>query len=498
MSNEIIAGVEIRHVGQRDFRDVARFLEKESCQFPIPLANKVSISEYADKMLRYGRVFIAVASGEIAGIVGGYANDSIGGRAYLSVIAVDARWRGTGLSGDLLEKFEEYAKHEGMLFCSLETHETNVRALSFYRKHGYAVEGPAKAVGDLSLEKRLAWLTSDRPNLLLTSAGRRTYLVEWFKEVLAGYGKVLVVNSDSESPAMLAADFSEMSPLIYSEDYVPFLLEFCDRHRVGAIIPLFDIDVPVLALHRGEFVRAGVLPIVSPEQFARACADKLGTAQLLESAGILHPVTYGGVGGFMQAVRSGEALFPAFVKPRWGMGSIGIATASDEAELCVQCAATEREVAATYLKYESAADPSRTVVVQSAVAGDEYGMDVICDLNGSYRACVVRRKLAMRAGETDVAEVIEPDKRFVALARKLADLSHHPGNMDVDLFDIGDDLMVLEMNARFGGGYPFSHAAGVNLPAALVAWLRGEECNPEDLLVKHFGRYAKDISIIAL
>ncbi len=498
MPKDIDTGVEIRHAGERDLRDVARFLEKESDQFPIPLADKVDIPEYAEKMLKLGKVLVATAAGEVAGVAGGYANDSVGGRAYLSVIVVDSERRGTGVSGDLLERFEEAARFEGMLFCSLETHETNARALAFYRKRGYAIEGPAKAEDNLSLKKRLAWLTPARPNVLLTSAGRRTYLVEWFKEALGGHGEVLAVNSDPKSPAMLAADFSERSPLIYSEEYVPFLLDFCNRHRVGAVIPLFDIDIPVLAAHRSEFVRAGVFPVVAPEGFARACADKLATAQLLASAGILHPETYDGADGFMQAVRCGESAFPAFVKPRWGMGSIGIATASDEAELRAQCAVAERKVAATYLKYESAAEPSRTVVVQPAVNGDEYGMDVICDLDGSYRACVVRRKLAMRAGETDAAEVIEPDGRFVALARRLAEISHHPGNMDVDLFDVEGDLMVLEMNARFGGGYPFSHAAGVDLPAATVSWLRGEECDFADLEAKRFGCYAKDISVVSL
>ena len=127
-------------------------------------------------------------------------------------------------------------------------------------------------------------------------------------------------------------------------------------------------------------------------------------------------------------------------------------------------------------------------------------MDVLNDLSGIYRGCVVRKKLAMRAGETDVADVLAPDEdlRFDDLARRLSALSRHPGNMDVDVFDVGGELVVLEMNARFGGGYPFSHKAGVNLPRALVAWLRGEECNPADLEVKIPGKYMKDISVVRL
>lgn len=102
----------------------------------------------------------------------------------------------------------------------------------------------------------------------------------------------------------------------------------------------------------------------------------------------------------------------------------------------------------------------------------------------------------MRAGETDIAEVIEPDSRFEDLAHSLACLSQHPGCMDVDVFDVDGGLMVLEMNARFGGGYPFSHAAGADIPRALVSWLRGKKCAPDALTVKKPGIYMKDMKIV--
>ena len=108
-------------------------------------------------------------------------------------------------------------------------------------------------------------------------------------------------------------------------------------------------------------------------------------------------------------------------------------------------------------------------------------MDVYCDLSGRYQGCVVRRKIAMRAGETDIAEVVEADSRFEQLARSLARISRHPGCMDVDVFEFDGDLMILEMNARFGGGYPFSHAAGVDMPRALVLWLRGKDLDADEL-----------------
>ncbi|WP_270855274.1 ATP-grasp domain-containing protein [Longibaculum muris] len=69
-------------------------------------------------------------------------------------------------------------------------------------------------------------------NILFTSVGRRTYLVNYFKEALNGEGKIFVANSDVNSPAFLAADECVVSPLIYDDNYISFLLEYCDKKKL--------------------------------------------------------------------------------------------------------------------------------------------------------------------------------------------------------------------------------------------------------------------------
>ena len=113
-------------------------------------------------------------------------------------------------------------------------------------------------------------------NILLTSAGRRTYLVEYFKEALqmAGVeGHVHAANSQ-ECPAFYAADQWVKTPLIYESEYIPFLLDYCKHKRIGMVIPLFDIDVPVLAAHRAEFEAIGTILVTADETIARICNDK--------------------------------------------------------------------------------------------------------------------------------------------------------------------------------------------------------------------------------
>lgn len=224
-----------------DIQTVADFLNDQSDQFPIPLITKVDITAYAEKLITNGIVLLARESGVVVGLVGGYANDIKHRTAFLSVIAVTQSCRGLGLADELLIEFELKAKAYGMVSCELETHTTNARALAFYRRHGYIAQGLGVTSEDVRLSHSLPWLTSERPNVLLSSVGRRTYLVDWFKKALKNEGAVFVTNSSSLTPAFCAADDAAISPLIYSDDYIPFLINYCSEHRVGVVLSLIHI-----------------------------------------------------------------------------------------------------------------------------------------------------------------------------------------------------------------------------------------------------------------
>jgi carbamoyl-phosphate synthase large subunit len=312
---------------------------------------------------------------------------------------------------------------------------------------------------------------------LFTSAGRRAYLIRYFQEALKGNGRVYAANSSPVSTALEAADEGVVTPLIYDDGYIPFLLDYCRKHQIDALMSLFDIDLPVLARHKADFAAVGTRVLVSDPELVDVCNDKWKTCQFLRDNGFPLIPTWLDPEEALAAVRRGEVSFPLIVKPRWGMGSLSIFTADSEEELRVFYEKVRREIFRSYLKYESAFEPERCVLIQKRMEGQEYGLDNIDDLEGRYVTTVLRKKLAMRSGETDCAEIVE-DPQLLALARRLAGLTRHVGVMDLDLIVSDGIPYILEMNARFGGGYPFSHLAGVNMPAAITAWLRGEEADP--------------------
>lgn len=334
-------------------------------------------------------------------------------------------------------------------------------------------------------------------NILLTSVGRRTYLVKYFKEALGDNGKIFVANSDEKSPAFAVADGSVVTPLIYDNEYISFLLDYCKKQKIDVIISLFDIDLPVLSKAKNEFRKAGVNVIVSDYEFVKICNDKWLTYLFLKEKGFNTINTYLDINKALFDIESKIISFPLIVKPRWGMGSISIFIANDFEELNIFYKKIKNDVKNNYLKYESSQDFDNCVIIQEKIDGQEYGLDIFNDLNGKFVNAAIKKKISMRSGETDCA-ITENNKELYLLAKKISKCSKHIANLDTDVFLTDKGPYVLEMNARFGGGYPFSHIAGANLPKTIIMWLQNEKV-PKDMLSVEYGILAqKDINIVRL
>ena len=170
-------------------------------------------------------------------------------------------------------------------------------------------------------------------NILFTSVGRRSYLIEYFKEALNGEGEIHVMNSSDISPAFLIADKATVSPLIYDENYIPFLLEYCVKNKISAVISLFDIDLPVLALNKQKFEQIGTKVIVADYEKVEICNDKWKTYNFLRDNGFHAPLSFLNMQEVIDKIAAGVLNYPIIVKPRYGCGSISVAIAYDEEDL---------------------------------------------------------------------------------------------------------------------------------------------------------------------
>ena len=322
-------------------------------------------------------------------------------------------------------------------------------------------------------------------NILFTCAGRRTYLLKYFKENMAEGDKVVATDMQLSAPALQAADVKLQVPAVYDPEYVNITLKICKEQKIDALISLNDLELPILAENKAKFEALGVKVIVSDPQVIDIAFDKYKTAQWVESLGLVAPKTYVRLADVKEALAKGEIEFPLFMKPRWGSGSIGLESIADMEELDIYYNLLMKKIKKTILATASVGD--EYIMIQEKLTGNEFGLDIMNDLTGKNVAVSVKQKLAMRAGETDKAVMVDlPEVR--EMGKKIGESLGHIGNLDVDIMQRADGAYcVLELNPRFGGGYPFSYEAGVNFPKALIQMIKGESFDPQ-ILVPEYGR----------
>lgn len=333
-------------------------------------------------------------------------------------------------------------------------------------------------------------------NILFTCAGRRTYLLKYFKENMSAEDKVVATDMQLSAPALQAADVKLQVPAVYDPKYIDITLNICKEQKIDALISLNDLELPILAENKAKFEALGVKVIVSDPEVIDIAFDKYKTAQWVESIGLNAPKTYVTLASTKEALAKGEIAFPLFMKPRWGSGSIGLETIDDMEELDIYYHLLMKIIKKTILATASVGD--EYIMIQEKLTGNEFGLDVMNDLEGNNVAVSVKQKLAMRAGETDKAVTVDlPEVREMGatIGRNLK----HIGNLDVDIMQRANgDYCVLELNPRFGGGYPFSYEAGANMPKAILQWLKGEKVDPSILQPEYGRMFAKNDYLVSV
>jgi carbamoyl-phosphate synthase large subunit len=320
-------------------------------------------------------------------------------------------------------------------------------------------------------------------NVLLTCAGRRTYAVEAFKQAVGDQGGVFACDSSADAPALQQADKAFIVPHVSHEGYVDALLAICDDHQIGLLVPTYEPELLLLATHRVRFLAIGTLPLVSSPEIVATCYDKLATSDFLLNCGLGIPHTFDSLDGARAALSRGDITFPLVVKPRWGVSSIGMQCPEDDEELELSCKLAKKQIERCLLAEISATDSQHCILIQERLLGEEYGMDVINDLNGNYVCTFVKRKLRMWAGQTDRAVTVRND-RLEMIGQLIGEKLGHVGLLDCDAFVTEHGCYVIDLNPRVGGGYPYSHIAGANFPAALIAWATGQQPDPAWLRIE--------------
>jgi len=296
--------------------------------------------------------------------------------------------------------------------------------------------------------------------VLLSSVGRRGYLVKYFKEALAKDGEVWGGDVKKYAPAFQYCDHSVLMPKVTEPHYIDHLLQLCRRHKIDMVVPLIDPELEVLAVRRERFYEAGIMAVISPIKTVQVGFDKYLTYQFGKEHDIAVPETVITIQDALRLLSEGRLDWPMVVKPRKGSASMNITYCENEKQL------------------QNAFDSCPQPMIQEYLEGTEYGYDILADKNYQPLSVYCKEKLAMRAGETDQA-VSTNEPELIALGLKIARSLELFGPMDVDVKISDGAPKLLEINPRFGGGYPCSHLGGANFCAKLIAMCKNETLDPD-------------------
>jgi len=288
-----------------------------------------------------------------------------------------------------------------------------------------------------------------KKNILITSAGRRVSLVEGFQEAQKSLGldaEVMAIDMFPDwSSACRTADRKFTAPSVRSETYSTFLLDFVEKYEIGLIVPTIDTELIELSNFREKLLDLGCNVVISDVSLINVCRDKRLTQAVFKGLDIPVPKIYD-----LDSIE-----IPCFTKPYDGSLSVGAKKVEtfDEARL-IQ-ASNEKQIFMQYISSET---------------HSEYTVDTYYDRNGNLKCLIPRRRVEIRGGEISKG-ITTKGKIYDFLLPRMKHLDGARGCLTVQLFYSStlNDFRGIEINPRFGGGFPLSYKAGANFPQWLLS-----------------------------
>lgn len=285
-------------------------------------------------------------------------------------------------------------------------------------------------------------------NILITSAGKRVeLLLEFQREINLVYPNSRVLTTDLNpdmSPACHLSDGSFRVHRVTCPEYIEELLEICRTNHVKLIIPTIDTELAILSVNKDRFSEYGIEIMVSDEWFISACRDKRQTIKLFDKLEIRNPMPRD----------KHHPIFPIFAKPYDGSLSTNIHYINTPEDL------TDEILKDPKLLFMELIDKKEY---------KEYTVDMYFDSKGFVKSIVPRERIEIRSGEVSKGAA---RKNYLVgyLKDKMSYLPGVRGCICIQLFyrETDNDVVGIEINPRYGGGYPLSYYAGANFPKLMI------------------------------
>ena len=306
-------------------------------------------------------------------------------------------------------------------------------------------------------------------NILITSAGSRNKIVQYFKREIKENGKVIATDMSNLAPAIYDADKFYLVPRIDHKDYIETLLDICKKEKIDCIFALIDPELSLIAKNKNKFLEIGATPLISNYNAVELAFNKYEMYKYWTKKNVKTPKTYIDKKEFYNDLDNSKIKFPVFVKPVTGSASINISKVN-----------SQEEIELLFSLYDD-------LIIQEYMDGQEIGADVYIDpISKKVVSIFTKEKIKMRAGETDKSRSFKDEKLFNLITTTVEEIGYEY-MIDMDIFKINNEYYISEINPRFGGGYPHAYESGVNFPELIINSINGIENKNE------IGHYEENI-----
>lgn len=285
-------------------------------------------------------------------------------------------------------------------------------------------------------------------NILITSAGRRVSLVKAFQAELKSLipqGKVMTTDYNiKQSPACHVSDKAFQLPLVTDGNYIDLLMEICLNNNIKLIISTIDTELEFLANNKKLFQKDNIYPIVSSKELISICRDKRKLHDFLIKKNI----------NIAQEFSKYDYKLPMFIKPAKGISNLDTFLITKQDEL------TEYHFRNEDLMFLEYIDHNKF---------DEFTCDLYYDKNHLLKCVVPRKRIETRYGEVSKG-ITQKNILIDYIKHYFNHLEGAIGCLTAQFFKCkeSDKIYCIEINARFGGGFPLSYLAGANYPKWLI------------------------------
>ena len=286
-------------------------------------------------------------------------------------------------------------------------------------------------------------------NILILSAGRRVSLLKIFQKELKKYfpeSNVYTVDANPQrSPAcQINKYYSKKIPKVSEGEYINTLLKFVQNQKIKIIIPTIDTELKILSEARGLFLKSDCQIVISDSNFIQQCQDKSNQKTFFEGFGIKTP----------KILSRDNLSFPAFAKPKNGSRSQGIIFLESKDDLSKNILKNKNLIFMELI-------PKKDF--------KEFTVDMYFSKESQLKSMVPRERLSVRDGEVSIGKTVKGNI-YKTLLEKFRFVEGARGCITAQFFysDKTSNLLGIEINPRFGGGYPLTYSSGANFQENII------------------------------